>query len=367
MIKNVILGLALVGWLTACSTDSYKVSGKFDDVTSGTVYLRKVDSFGLTEVDTAKVENGSFVFTGKVEHPELHLIFFEEKRTPILLFLENAKISITGNTEKLDDAVVKGSNLSTIFTKFNKEVPHIDRMEKIRDEFMQAQSLNNEAAMQSIMADYEVIVKEQEEYYLNFVKTNSNNVVGAFIALNMAQSLEYEELVAIVENLEKSVKEHPYLDQLREIIEPMRAQAEAEAALAVGNEAPVFSLVDINGNNVSLDSFRGKYVFLDFWAAWCRPCRIENPVLVEAYKRFGGSDFEIVSVSLDQTVEAWKQAVAEDGLTWTLLHDPLGNTAETYAVQSIPSTWLLDKEGNIIQKELRGEELIQVLEGLLAK
>lgn len=363
--KKLFLGFALIGLMAACSTDNYKVSGTFEDVTTGTVYLKKIEAQGLSEVDTATIENGAFVFEGSVEFPELHLIYFEENRTPIAFFLENTKTTITANTEKMDDAVVKGSDLSTLFDTFNKEVPHMEKVEKMREEFFAAQSQGDQASMESIMADMEVIVEEQQTYYRNFVKENNDNVVGAFLALNMAQSLEFEELEELTANLGKTLSTHPYVIQLNEMLEPVKAQKEAEAALNVGQEAPLFTLTDIEGNEVSLEQFRGKYVFIDFWAAWCRPCREENPVLKKAYDRFGGENFEIVSVSLDQTVEAWHTAVEEDGLNWTLLHDPLSGVAQTYAVQTIPNTWLLDKEGKIMQKQLRGEELISVLEELL--
>jgi peroxiredoxin len=363
--KKLFLGLALIGVITACSTDSYKVSGKFEDVTSGTVYLKKIEAQGVTELDTATIEEGSFTFEGSVEHPELHLIFFEENRSPIAFFLENTNTTITASTESMDDAEVKGSELSALFASFNDEVPHMEKVEKMREEFFAAQSQQDQATMESIMADMETIVEEQQAYYRNFVKENKDNVVGAFLALNMAQSLELEELEEITASLEENLSDHPYVIQLQEMLEPLKAQRDAEAALNIGNEAPSFTLPNMEGEEVNLADFKGKYVLVDFWAAWCRPCREENPILKRAYDRFGGENFEIVSVSLDQTAEAWQQAVAEDDLNWTLLRDSVGSVAQTYGVQSIPNTWLLDKEGKIMQKQIRGEELITVLEDLL--
>ena len=363
--RKILFGLALTAILAACSTDSYKISGSFEDITEGTVYLRKIGMQNFVEVDTAEIVGGAYSFIGSVEYPELYLIFVNEARTPIAFFLENSSVSIKSNSEKPEDAVIKGSKLSDIFTKFNKEVPHMDKIEKMREEFMRAQSQGDNATLESIMADMDTIVEEQKNYYREFVNANNNNAVGAFIALNMAQSMEMEELEGLALTMKTNMGDHPYVTQLFEIIEPLKAQMELEAALAVGQEAPLFTLKDINGNDVSLESFRGKYVFLDFWAAWCRPCREENPNLVEVYKKFGGENFEIISVSLDQAEEAWKGAVKEDKLTWTLLHDPLGNVANNYAIQSIPSTWLLDKEGKIIFKDLRGEAIGATVEALL--
>ncbi|SKC19234.1 Peroxiredoxin [Alkalitalea saponilacus] len=365
MMKKVFFALALTIILAACSSDSYKLSGKFNDVTTGTVYLKKITEFGIEDVDTTELVNGAFTFEGSVEHPELYLIFHGTNRVPIALFLENTNITITGSTAEMEAVEIKGSRLNNLFKKFNDEIPHSEKVERMREEFFMAQSSGDQSTMESIMADMQVIIEEQQNYYRNFVKENSNNVVGAFLALNMAQGLEVEELEEILEKLEANLSGHPYVVQLQEFLTPMQTQRAAEAALSVGNEAPVFTLKDIEGNAVSLDQYRGKYVFLDFWAAWCRPCRIENPILKRAYDRFGGDEFEIVSVSLDETTEAWKKAVEEDQLNWVLLHDPMGSVAQTYAVQSIPNTWLLDRDGNIMHKQLRGEELIEVLEGLL--
>ncbi len=363
--KKIILGMALLAAMTCCSSNSYKISGKLEDVTVGTVHLKKVGLYGIEDIDSTSLTGGEFIFEGKVDYPELHLIFYEDKQAPILFFLENANISITASTDLMQDAVIKGSGINNLFKKFNDEIPHQEKTEEMREEFFIAQSSNDEAAMQSIIADMQVIIEEQQKYYFDFVMNNSNNVLGAFLTLNMAQTFSVDEMLEITDKLDKNMPDHPYVEQLKEYVAPMLAQRDAEEALAVGNEAPEFTLGDINGNEISLSDFRGKYVFIDFWAAWCNPCRVENPVLKEVYERFGGKDFEIISISLDETEEAWKKAVKEDGLNWVLLHDTLNIAAQTYMVQSIPNTWLLDKEGNIIEKQIRGRELMDVLENLL--
>lgn len=362
--KKILFGLALIGWMASCTTNSYKITGTLEDEVSGTAYLRKIEMQGLEDVDSAEVLEGKFVFEGSVEHPELYLIFFEEEQIPIAFFLENASISITGKSTQLDDAVVKGSKTTDLFTKFNKDVPHQEKVESMREEFFAAQQNGDQTTMESLMADMQSIVEEQQAYYRDFVKSN-NNAVGAFLALNMAQALSFEELDSLTQELESKLGDHPYVVQLKLVMEPMKAQADSEANLAIGQVAPNFTLTDINGDEVSLESLRGKYVLLDFWAGWCQPCRVENPNFVNAYKRFGGDNFEIFGVSLDRSDEDWREAVKEDGLTWTLVHDTDGSVANTYAVQSIPTTLLLDKEGVIIDKQLRGEALIDKLESLL--
>jgi peroxiredoxin len=143
------------------------------------------------------------------------------------------------------------------------------------------------------------------------------------------------------------------------------ASAPKAGAAASPRRAPEFSQPDINGQPVSLSSFRGKYVLLDFWASWCRPCREENPNVVAAYNQFKDKNFTVFGVSLDENKEAWQKAIDKDGLTWTHASDLQfwNNAAATlYGVQSIPANFLIDPQGNIIAQDLRGEELVKTLE-----
>lgn len=363
--KKFIVGLALIGWLTACTSDSYKITGKFEGETSGKVYLRKLDVNGIVPIDTVEIVDGTFTFTGKAEIPQVYLIYLDGNRYPIMFFNENKKISITANPEKMDEAVITGSKLNEIYAQFVEQIPHKDESAKMEETFRNAQTSGDEAAMASVMADMEKIREDQRKYSLEYVKKNSENVVGAFMVLNMINDLTPEELDEISQNLNKNLKDHPYVVHFNEQLEAVKKQKELETALEVGKIAPSFTLNDINNDSISLESLRGKYVLIDFWAGSCRPCREENPVLKTVYERFGGKDFEIISVSLDKSVEDWNKAVKEDGLYWTLLHDPMGETAQAYAIQSIPSTWLLNREGEIIEKQIRGQELMQILENLL--
>jgi peroxiredoxin len=134
-----------------------------------------------------------------------------------------------------------------------------------------------------------------------------------------------------------------------------------------GQVAPDFTLNDVNDKPVALSSFRGKVVLLDFWASWCGPCRKENPNVVAAYNKFHSKGLEILGVSLDDNKSNWQQAIAKDGLTWTHVSDLEGwqsKAAQLYGVQSIPANFLLDKDGKIIAKDLRGEMLEQKLNTL---
>jgi len=352
--------------LASCGkTDQYKVSGTVEGVTEGQAVLQKIEAQGPVAVDTAEIVDGAFTFTGSVEHPELHLIYVDDNQVPVAFFLENANITINADVENMQDAEVAGSEINAKFKEFNDGVPSNDRAQSLQQEFMAARQSGDQEKMQELAAEYQGIMQEQQQYYRDFVMANTDNVVGAFLAMNMAGSMELPELEELVASLQESNAGHPYVLELEKMLEPMKKQQAAETAIQVGNAAPDFTLTDLEGNEVSLADFQEKYVFLDFWASWCSPCRNESPNMVKAYEEFGGENFEIVGVSLDKTAEPWRKAVEEDNMTWTLLHDPQGDVANTYGVQSIPFTLLLDKEGNIIEKNLRGEQLQNKLKELL--
>ena len=136
----------------------------------------------------------------------------------------------------------------------------------------------------------------------------------------------------------------------------------------VGAIAPQFSVNDVNGAPISISSFRGKYVLIDFWASWCGPCRQENPFVAKAYNRYSAKGLEIAGVSLDDDMEQWKKAVKADKLEWIQVSDLKGwesEPATLYGVKPVPMNFFLDKEGKIVAKNLRGGRLIRKLEELL--
>lgn len=359
----VVVGIAM---LVACQPKGYKVSGTLEGAVDGKVFLKSIKDGQPQTIDTADVVEQKFMFEGEaVKDDQLHLIYYADGQVPIAFFLENANIMINAKHDDLQNAVITGSPMNELLKKFNDEMPGMERSKEIRNEFMQAQMSQDQEKMKVLEKEMNSIMEKQKAYFETFVKDNSDNALGAFLAMNMASSMELEELKALIAKFETNLGDHTYVQELKKVVEPLEAQAKALEATKEGNVAPEFSLSTKDGEAVALSSFRGKYVLVDFWASWCQPCRQENPNVVKAYNTFNSKGFEVFSVSVDQDAAKWQNAVKEDGLVWAQVRDAEGDVAKMYAIQSIPTTLLLDKEGKIIAKNLRGAALEEKLAELL--
>lgn len=363
--KNLLTLLFSIAVLYACQPGGYKIEGEIAGAQDGHVYLKSLKDGRPFQVDSALITNGQFELTGSIEHAELYLIFVNEAPAPVAFFLENKNIKIKADIARMDTALITGSPETELFLSFNKDMPHATRSQEIRSEFMQAQMTNDTAAMKNLQQEMTSIMEEQKKFFEDFVHTNTQSAVGAFLATNMAGTLDLEALRELIAKYEEGLGEHPYINEMKKTLEPLVKYEQATQATAEGSVAPDFTLPTKDGEEIKLASFQGKYVLVDFWASWCGPCRQENPNVVKAYNQFKDKGFEVLSVSVDQKREDWIKAVEDDGLTWTQVIDAEGNVAQTYGVQSIPSTFLLDKEGKIIAKNLRGNALTDKLNELL--
>lgn len=363
--KNLFLVAILAIAFFSCQQKNFKIDGTIEGVTEGQAILKNIVDGMPTSIDTAKIEAGKFTFTGSEDEPQLYLIFIDNNRMPIVFFGENKNITIKANTEKINEAVITGSPVTDIYTSFAKEIPGKKRMEAIQSEYQQAMSSGDQDKMTVLKEEVTELMEEQKAYFIQFIKDNTNNVVGANMAMQAANEFEFDEFKELVSKFEANLGDHCYVKDLKKALEPLEKAAIAEKATAVGEVAPDFSLESVSGKSIALSSLKGKYILVDFWASWCKPCRAENPNVIKAYNEFNAKGFDILSVSLDKDSMAWKKAIEEDGLIWNQVIDGKGDIATTYGVSNIPFTLLLDKEGKIVAKNLRGEELTNKLNELL--
>ncbi|MGK7393231.1 MAG: peroxiredoxin family protein [Candidatus Cyclobacteriaceae bacterium M3_2C_046] len=248
-------------------------------------------------------------------------------------------VEITGSTEM--DYVTK---MKSIMQEYQQEI------NQINSEYAQSNMNQDEAQMEQIYGR----LMEIQKKYSQKIKNEVNDMGASLAALQAVSYLDpdqdFEFMDSIATKLQNAYPNSQDVQQFAQQIENVRK-------VSIGNEPPNFTLPNPEGDSISLASFEGDYVLVDFWAAWCKPCRMENPNLVEAYKKYNDQGFEIFGVSLDRNDEDWTEAIEKDGLTWKQVRDVNNKVAQEYNVSAIPMNFLLDKDGKIIGKNLRGQAL----------
>lgn len=377
------IGILLAGCSQPTEKGDFEIKAHIDNAPLGTVYLEELTLQEAKIVDTVilKDASGKFTLKGIVPEQALYRIRFGETNKFILLGLDAGKMEIEGDFNHLELAKIENSEASVEIQQLLNEASAKNK--SLTDDMRTLDSLHQvktpDSILQPKVAALQAKEKELEQYVLHSATTTKSPAVAVF-ALSMVNTQTILADKNIVADAKKRFPTNTLLasltSKLTEIeqkgaAQQMGADEQEDAnmtSVKIGQEAPDFSLPDLSGKKVSLSSFRGKYVLVDFWASWCKPCRMENPNVVKAYNEYKNKNFTVLGVSLDKKKEAWADAIKTDGLTWNHVSDLQfweSAVVPLYGINSIPTNMLLDPQGKVVAVGLRGEALEAKLNELL--
>ncbi len=365
MFKSKLYFLAIAFGTFACTQASDKVNelapGEYsitvkvmNPQVDGTAQLVQIRESGREVIDSAAFnsKDSTFQFRGKLTENDFAIISLDGLQEA-LVFLEAGATQVQmDGVSKGAYKIINGTRSNEYIQQFNDyQTQYKETMDAFQQEYALTQDEVSEADMLILQEKFDKLQNSETERLKALIRTMDSSVVAIYsTGLFYDKDAVFGFLDSLSKRLSSQMPNERYVQLFTEEINKLRK-------FAIGEVAPDFALNDINGKSFKLSELRGSVVLVDFWASWCKPCRMENPNVVKTYNKFKKKPFRIVGVSLDRAEEPWKEAIKADGLIWNQVWDKEGAVAGQYAVNSIPATFLLDKEGRIIAKNLRGGAL----------
>ncbi len=350
--------------LTLLAQLQVKIKGTVAGVKSKEFSLFRIESLEnglkLGEFDKIQIKNTTFEKTIQLLEPGICLMKIDDKS--LLLMVENNEdITLKIDFTKTPAYEVSGSKGSQLCKEYilQKESLEMLHLKPIKEKFLQT---NDENRKEEILNEFLQKQQELRQAMQKWVLEKFDNSIALFmITIEWDDDTEVSFIKEVNRRFQSRFKGTSIAKYVNDL-------AEAYQKLAIGAVAPDIELPDTEGKPVRLSALRGKYVLLDFWAAWCGPCRYENPNIVEVFQKYKNKGFTVYGISLDEDRDKWLKAIDKDRLTWTNVSDLKGwnnVAAKAYGVNAIPKNFLLDKEGRIIAKNLRGKALEKKLKELM--
>ncbi|QNK61834.1 AhpC/TSA family protein [Pedobacter sp. PAMC26386] len=335
----------------------YTVNGNIEGLKTPYVYF-----YSKGKSDSAAVKDGKFIYQGAAVTGPTKVSIHNKVIGFGDFYAENGPVTIKGSLSKPDDILITGGKTQAENNELAASKKAINtQLNKIYEDWSSAKKAKDSVALAKAEKDMEPLEESSKKLTMAFVKSHPASYVSLDKISELGYELDYAEIAQLFNSLAPAIKTSD-------------AGKKVETSIAVlkngsnGQKMIDFTQNDPNGKPVSFSSLKGKYVLVDFWASWCGPCRGENPNVVKAYNRFSPKGFTVLGISLDEDAAKWKKAIEDDKLPWDQVSQLKGwknEVATYYGIKGIPSNYLVDPNGVIIARNLRGEQLTKKLEEFL--
>ncbi len=365
LIYMIFAGLTV---MSCADQGTYTLKGNALGYADGTQFvLFELDSDSKSiPKDTLEVQGNQFSATYPYDANEpLNYLQVESGRN-VVFFVENQDLTITLDKDDAANVQVAGGAVNTAYYDYlGATAGFSEQKELLEERIREANLYQDDLLARELQKEAKNIDDLRQNYTLQFVAENSNSLFGLMLIAELldSETINTVQATSYVDALSPKFQEHPMTAKIR-------AQIKAIGANGIGGEALPFEAPTPDGTMLSLEQAMGKYTLIDFWASWCKPCRMENPNVVRAYNTYHERGLNIISVSLDREgqKDRWIKAIEDDNMDWyhvsnlQFWQEPI---ARAYGVRSIPATFLLDENGIVIAKNLRGQALVNTLESLM--
>lgn len=384
-IKTAVL-LFSAGFVLSCSSDKTKeetagvstLNLKLTGI-SGKLLIQELRDKTWVTVDSSMNYDGNETYAITNQEADYYRVLDTANNSGIVILEPGKTATIEGDLKDMVKTFKSSdSKTNNDYYVFQRKLSEIRSNEE--EWVKKYQSFMETPATEDSATYYVTKLRDMQDVSDKFIKSYIDSIMPSFAVYGMVNYLriekEFDYMYALADRVKKEMPDTKYSRLFVGEISRMKAIKDEQAAkdakgnAAIGKPAPNFTLHDRSGKAVSLSSLKGRYVLIDFWASWCGPCRAESPNMVKLYNKFKGKNFEILGVSLDGSEDAWNGAIEKDGLTWLHVSDLMqwnSPVVALYGIDGIPATVIVDPNGVIVAKNLRGEELMKTLDELLKK